>query len=441
MNSTFPKVLIIGYPFDKVTGGGITLTNLFLGWPKDRLALASNSNLHNSFDLSVCEKFYQLGYKNKLHPFPLSIFLPEIKIGPIDTSILGSGLKKPSITKTRRFKNIYNYLKSILHFLGIYNSLYKLKVTPEFMKWFNGFNPDFIYSQLSTLELIRFVSELKGITGKHVAVHIMDDWPVSIDKPGLLSFYWRKTVEKEFRNLLDKSTALMSIGEAMSEEYKRRYDKTFIPFHNPIDTDRWLPYSKTDYALKEYFTILYAGRIGFGVKNSIKNIVSAVNEFCRDHTNVCFEIQTNDFSELNRITELNQHVKWIKPVDYSKLPQKFSSVDLLVLPCDFDTKSIEFLRFSFLTKIAEYMVSGTPVLVVADRQTAIAKYALSEKWAYVVLEENIPDLITALSELYNNFSLRKELGERAKTLALMNEDATIVRENFRKAFYHEEMDN
>ena len=31
----FPKVLILNQPFNNVSGGGITLSNLFKGWEKD----------------------------------------------------------------------------------------------------------------------------------------------------------------------------------------------------------------------------------------------------------------------------------------------------------------------------------------------------------------------------------------------------------------------
>jgi hypothetical protein len=34
-----PKVLIIGQPFNNDTGGGITLSNLFSGWDKDKIAV------------------------------------------------------------------------------------------------------------------------------------------------------------------------------------------------------------------------------------------------------------------------------------------------------------------------------------------------------------------------------------------------------------------
>jgi glycosyltransferase involved in cell wall biosynthesis len=78
------------------------------------------------------------------------------------------------------------------------------------------------------------------------------------------------------------------------------------------------------------------------------------------------------------------------------------------------------------------MISGTPILVYADKRTALAKYAIKDGWAYVVTNNNEMILTQALEELYSNLSLRKELAERARKIAIQNEDANLIRENFRK---------
>lgn len=434
MSKVFPKVLIVGYPFDMKTGGGITMSNLFQDWPKDKLALVSNANLLSNPDISVCRILYQLGYSNKLHPFPLGLILPEIKTGIVEISAAEKDTYSTNKIVPGRYRTVYKILFTLLHFFGIYNLIYKLKITPEFREWLTIFNPDVIYSQLSTLELIRFVNEVHTLTGKPLVIHMMDDWPVTINKPGLFSFYWGRVIEKEFRQLLDKSSVLMSICDTMSEEYKIRYNKDFLSFHNPIDTNFWMPYSKTDYAVKNKFTVLYAGRISQGIKESIKDIASAVNKVFIDNPDIMLEIQTSDISELNKVIQFNDHITWVKPKDYRELPVKFSGADLLVLPYDFDNKSIDFLRFSFSTKISEFMISGTPILVYADKQTAMAKYALKDKWAYVVTENRPEKLVNAIRNLYSDIKLRKRLGERAKELAIKNEDSQTVRERFRKCF-------
>jgi glycosyltransferase involved in cell wall biosynthesis len=430
----FPKVLIIGQSFNKNSGGGITITNLFYGWPKDRLAVASNDNLSSDLDISVCEQYYQLGYNGKLHPFPLNLFLPKIKCGSfIQKNISNTEAKQRRNATKGKYKRTYGLISDLLRFLGIYNFLYKLKITPEFKRWVTAYNPDIIYSQLSTLELIRFVSEIHKLIDKPVALHMMDDWPSVINYPGLLYFYWKEVIDREFRQLIDKSSIFMSICESMSEEYKIRYNKEFIPFHNPIEIGNWLPYSKTDWNVKDKFTILYAGRIGRGIKKSLIDLAIVVNDFSKTNDKIVFEILTNNFSEIKKLVKLNNHVKWLKPIEYSELPRKFSNADLLILPEDFDSASIEFLKYSIQTKVPEYMISGTPILVFADKRTALAKYAIRDSWAYVVTNNNKMLLMQAIEELYSNLLLRKELAERARKIAIQNEDAKIVRENFRKS--------
>jgi glycosyltransferase involved in cell wall biosynthesis len=109
-------------------------------------------------------------------------------------------------------------------------------------------------------------------------------------------------------------------------------------------------------------------------------------------------------------------------------------VDLLLLPQDFDDNSVKFLKYSFPTKVSEYMISGTPILVYGDIRTGLTQYALKEKWSYVVTENSKAALCRALTDLYNDVDLRSKLAAKAQQIAIEREDAITVRENFRKAF-------
>ena len=120
------------------------------------------------------------------------------------------------------------------------------------------------------------------------------------------------------------------------------------------------------------------------------------------------------------------------PVAYNQLPDKFSKADLLLLPQDFDEKSVKFLKYSFPTKVSEYMISGSPILVYGDKQTGLTKYALKENWAYVVTKSKTIHLVNAINEMIDNETLRITLAKKAQNIALQFEDATIVRDNFRK---------
>jgi glycosyltransferase involved in cell wall biosynthesis len=429
----YPKVLIIGQSLNRKSGGGITVSNLFAGWPKSNLAVVSSDNLRSGFDTSICEKFYQLGYNSKLHPFPLNIFLPKIKCGIIITE------NKENLTTYQgksitpgKYKRLYNLLSSFLKFVGIYNVLYKLKITPDFKDWLASYKPDIIYSQLSTLELIRFVSDVHKLSDKPVILHIMDDWPRSINENGLLFFYWKKVIDNEFRKLLDKSSVLLSICESMSEEYRIRYNKKFLPFHNPIVVNNWLPYSKKNWDIDGVFRILYTGRVGKANGKAILFMARVVDEMNREGNKMILDIFTpdTDAKKASHIKNLNG-VQILNTINYEKMPSLLSSYDLLFLPLDFDRSALRFVQFSMPTKTPEYMISGTPVLVYADKKTALAQYAVEGKWAYTVTENNRTVLKKALLELISNHLLRQSLAERAMTMAMQNDDAENIREDFR----------
>jgi glycosyltransferase involved in cell wall biosynthesis len=428
----YPKILILGNPFNNKTGGGITMSNLFKGWPKDRLALASVANLLFEADTSLCKKYFQLGYNGKLHPFPLSIVLPKVPCGPFEVPDSPQSKNQSHVQIPGRYKKVYNKVMPILSFLGLTNFLYKIKITSEFKNWLAEFNPDLIYSQLGSLSLIRHVSDVADILKKPVALHFMDDWISILNRPGLLYWYWKRTTDTELKILIERSSVLMSIGEAMSEEYYHRYKREFIPFHNPIEIDEWIQYRKTEQSVNDKFTILYAGRIGLGMKNSVIDVANVVQELSDENNDIVFEIQTSDLDELKGLISFNEHIIWIKPTSYSELPKRFSRADLLLLPVDFDSKSKKFLRFSFQTKISEYMISGTPVLVYGPEGISTTKFAIKGKWAFVVTERDKIALKTAILELKSNAGLRKSLGERGKFLALNNENASLVREQFRE---------
>jgi hypothetical protein len=77
----YPRILIFGQVFNKKSGGGITLTNLFNGWDKDKIAVLAIG--HELFDVTtdVCEIFYQLGDKEHKWIFPLNLLQRKFSSG------------------------------------------------------------------------------------------------------------------------------------------------------------------------------------------------------------------------------------------------------------------------------------------------------------------------------------------------------------------------
>lgn len=425
----YPKILIVGQCFNTSTGGGITMTNLFREWDKENIAVVAAEIRNPTFE--VCNKYYQLGQFEikRRFPFNLNRWSKHIKSGPINFPKISQISSPDNFHKKSLFKKVY---LSALHLTGLYHYKSRYSISNEFLKWVKEYSPDIIYSQLSTIELIDFVAELKKILSIPVAIHIMDDWPLTISKKGIFQSFWENKIDKKFRRLLKDSNFFLSISEAMSKEYYNRYGYNFIPFHNPIDLNFWGLHSKSNYEFYEPFKILYAGRIGPGIKNCFFDIAAAIKNLVSKGLKIELHIQsTSQDPVLDDLIKYN-FIKLNPPVAYIELPKIFASADLLLLPNDFESRSISFLKYSMPTKASEYMISGTPILLYSSSQTAVTSHALKYKWAYIVSEQNKQLLESAIEELYNNEKLRSKLGNIAREYAINNYNGIMIREQFKK---------
>lgn len=441
MIKKIPKVLIFGQSFNKNTGGGITLSNLFYGWPKNNIAVANIGHGMRDIDFSVCKNYYLLGKKEYKWVFPFNKLQRQFESGVvtplnnnnITTVTVPQGIKQNSAKNYRKIF-IEKVFFPFLDYMGFSPKMSKLILSPDFKIWLNEYQPDVIYVQVSNLESINFVRALKKYTNKPLILHMMDDWPSVISTRGPLKNYWHNKIDKALRDLLKSCSLLMSISDAMSEEYQHRFGLKFTSFHNPININDWLPYSKNNWAINNTFKILYTGRIGTANTETIKKIAVAVDNLCKSGLKISLDIfSPNIHSERARALNVFNGVNLKNIVPHSKIPALLPQYDLLVLPLDFDKKSVKFAKLSMPTKASEFMVSGTPVLVFAPKQTALAKYADKLKWAYLVTDTQEAIILNAFKELYTNEELRAKLGQRAKSIAIETEDARLIREKFKEA--------
>lgn len=427
---SLPKVLIINQPFNNNTGGGITLSNLFCNWEREKLAVACSGYLLNKeMDSSLCNNYYQLGSKERKLIFPLNLFSRKYYSGPVNIDRTADIRKKVVVEKSKfRVRLIHKYMLPFFDYMGFSHFQAKTKLSAEFCKWLDDFSPDVIYAQASMRESILFCLEVHDYLKRPMVFHMMDDWPSLIAVKGPMKKFWKRKIEKEFKLLLDSADLLLSISDYMAEEYQKRYKKKFITFHNPIDLKFWKKRQRDNYDLTKSSTLLYAGRIGLGIDKSLKNIAETVKNINGEFdSNINLIIQSQDAPIWIKNYKNVEHKRFVK---YDDLPAVFSKADFLILPYDFSVESLSYIKYSMPTKASEYMASGTPIIIFAPQDTALVKYAEKYHWAAVVTENNVDILTGKLKKLLINQSLREEIANTAKRIAETRHDSEIVARRF-----------
>lgn len=426
---SLPRVLIISQPFNNDTGGGITLSNLFAGWDRDKIAVVcSGYVLQNNIDTSICNTYYQIGEKEQKWIFPWNLIKRKYPSGLIQFD--EKRIQNLTIEKSKfRVKLIMDFFMPVMHFTGLIHVSKKLVLSDELRRFMDDFKPDVLYIQAEDRERVAFCVDIYSHVKKPMIFHMMDDWPAVIADKGFLKNFWTKKIDAELRVLLNKSAEWMSICEEMSVEYKERYNLDFIPFHNPVNLDFWKPYQRKSYDLTDSPTILYAGRIGLGIDSSLELIAKAIDRVNEELSmSAIFMLQTESKPQWATKYKCVRHQTF---VPYEDLPKVFSGADFLILPYDFSEKSIKYIRLSMPTKASEFMISGTPVVVFAPRETAIVKYAEKYNWAKVITENSSDKIAEAFKSLIKNKEERQQIAQYAIETAEKNHSASEITKKFR----------
>lgn len=414
-----PRVLVItSNNFNLHGGGGITLTNLFRGWPKDCLA-----NLHEDStlpDRSVCDNFFRLTGREIRWSWPLSL---------LEKPLTGRDVLEGTTAVAQNAPLRRGFKRRIVSD-GLPRSV---TITTELERWIDGFHPQLAYGFLGSIAQIRLMRAITRRWHLPIAVHIMDDWPATLYTGGLLGRALRRTMLAEFRELLDRSTLKLAISGAMAAEYERRYGGSFQIFHNALHMEEWLKDARREWSVRTPAAFRYVGSIfAEAQRDAIHDACEAVVQLRAAGRDVRFSV----YSPPSQTREL---ALWGYPrevldiqsdPDPNHVPKLMAGADVLLLPFNFNEDSARYLRFSMPTKIPAYMISGSPILVYGPRELAAVAYAVDSGWAHVVTEPGAHGLSAGLSRVLDDAVLRRTLGERAQRLAAEFHDISRIRERF-----------
>lgn len=430
--SDYPRVLIVGEQFDQVSGGGITLHNLFADWPRECLAFA-HARQPTAETLAATTSFYLLGRDEISWPWPLSQYVRLPTSGPVDCdSALYSGGRTTFVPASNRRGLLRKKLAKTVEHLGLHELFVKQCPGPDFIQWVQQFSPDLLYVQLGSIGSINFNKLLTEKTGVPVVVHIMDDWPTYMYATNLSGFLLRKLILAEFEKILRHSVIRLGICKEMCDVYEHRFGGKWLPFHNPVCLNDWQGVSRNNWKAGTPFRIVYSGRIGRGISQSIIDVAKAVSELASEGMQVEFIIRTANLPiDISKIIQNINGVRLEGYLPLDKVPESLAKADLLVIPYDFDPYSVVCSKYSMPTKTAEYMACGTPTLVYAPGDFAISRYALEEGWACTVIENNTDILKREIQVLATDEILRERLGRRAMQMAACNHDASLIRNDFK----------
>lgn len=429
MNNDVPykKVLVFsGEPFNRITGFGITINNLFKDWPSNSIAnVYYNSTI--KYDDTICEKSYKLGSSEYKSSLLYSVMALVVKFIIIIKFIPRYCLRR--LSKNTQSLHNKSFGFNFMHFKRYF-------LSDAFIKWLEEFRPDIIYCIVVNLSDIVFVQSLVRKTDAKLVVHILDDWIGNIDKNSdLLNKLTSVIIDTSVKKLFNDASLLFCIGEAMCGEYAEKYGKVFYPFQNCPDTDVWLRHSRKEWLSRDYFDFVFTGAIydNFN-KESILDFVKALHKL-NASCNLKFRLTIYTFNDNHDFIS----TKYLSScVDVKKVPDGddeiakiYGNADSLLLPFDFNESSVNLSRLSMPTKLPTYMLSSTPIFVLGPLSCCAVRFLHENAAAYIVNEIISNEYLeNKILEFADNATLRRSLAMTAQQVAINNFSAKAVRPHF-----------
>ena len=267
-----------------------------------------------------------------------------------------------------------------------------------------------------------------------LVVHAMDDWRTHIYAKGLLSAPRQRFMRDIYRKLVVNARLRLGICQFMCDAYEREFKLPFLAFQNTIDISKWAEFSKTDVSAGAEFKIVYAGSIlPFAQLQGLKDVCAAVAGLRKGGRAVRLDIFSPAFmaTPFRCELEIDDGISLNDPIpDRDTYFKRLCEADLLVLPVNFDARSIRFIRCSMPSKIPECLLTGVPILVYGPKETAQVDYALRDGWGFVVTKRGVSGLTEAIGKLADDTDLRQRLAAKARKLAVEKHDSRIVRDGF-----------
>jgi len=412
-----PRVLVISNnSFSKTDSNGRTIGNLFIGWPKDRIAQICVSS--DGADFDICENYYCVTDSEVLNARLHFRKAKRCEIKPAAEKKEGVG------ERGRGKKNVIRML--VRDFLWHKNVWY----TKEFRAWIDEFAPEIIlvlYSDSAfILDIATYLSKRQNVP---LIMYSTEGYyffkgnyfrnKSRLNNLILPLYQWR--YRRHVERMMNRVSRSMYLNDLLQEDYNKRFhDKSIVLY-----TTSTVEATQRSFD-KENFKFSYIGNMTFGRPKALLDIADVLQE-------INPQWQLNVYGKpLKKEDEtmLKNHpgIAFKGFVGYDEVKRVVRESDVLFHAESQDQRWHESLKYGFSTKMADSISSGACFVLYASPNIACAKYIQETGAGWFASDKKT--LKACIEEIAFNPERRDTVLERAKDVAKQNHSSQRNGEKF-----------
>ncbi|MGC4810852.1 glycosyl transferase family 1 [Micromonospora sp. DT228] len=430
----YPRVLVVSAAvFDRSTGTGITLSNLFTGWPSERLAQLYAEDRAPGPD--AVGTFARFGPRNA--PVEYHLFRQWERVRrPVRAVVRGAAGSPGAAGATGPARDpgpgpVRARLRTQLR---AFVDLSPVRVPVDVRRWLREQRPDVIYTTLGSIRMMRLAVAAAQECRVPLVPHFMDDWPTTLYAGGQVLGLPRLAVRAGFRDVLRHASYGMGISPAMAREFERRYRLPFAAFGNCVDAadfadpDRPAP----DRPAGAPVEVVYVGGLHLDRWRSLRRVGEAVVRLVAQGTPARLTVHApaTDLARYAGAFTGLPAVRLGRSLASAEVAGALRRADVLVHVESFAAEHRRYTRYSLSTKIPQYLASGRPILGFGPTELASMAHLAAADAGAVVGDDDPAALVGALTPLCADAGLRARLGSRGLAYAVRHHRADQVAARF-----------
>ena len=361
--------------WDDTNSIGNTVSNFFKDIPDTEYAnIYFRSAKPNN---SLCEKYYRVTEKDVLRNW-----LTPSKTGE-------SFAFKAEINGNTAGDSGASSEKKIISFVHKYNidSLNKLSdMIWDSKKWINGnldsfiksFDPDVAFTFVKALpQYFHTVRLLREKYNVPLLTLIADD-----EYTGYLRRGQKKQIER-LRYIIEESAVVTGCSQEICGYYNTVFGCDAAPLYKGCDLSAPVKVKTNDPV-----SVVYAGNLLFGRLDIIRRVSAALESFSASGgKRVSFDIYSNTLlseADIKANFGNSKCTRFLGGESYTVIKDRLAKADIVLHAESFEDDEIIKTRYSFSTKIIDYLQSGSVILAVGPGEIASVKYIKEIPGAFVI---------------------------------------------------------
>ena len=243
----------------------------------------------------------------------------------------------------------------------------------------------------------------------------------------------KKGATREIENLkyiLAESSVVTGCSQEICDYYNSVFGCNATPLYKSCDFTT--PVKQT---VNDPVTIVYAGNLLYGRMDIIGRVADAVEKVSAIGVNVVFEIYSNTElteSEVQKYIGEKKSTQYMGKRDYAFIKKRLASADVVLHVESFEAEQVLKTKYSFSTKIIDYLQSGSVLMAVGPNDIASMQYIAGIPGACVV--NDIKNIDNALKEILTDATDLSKRALQTRSFAEEYHDSNIASMNLTKTF-------